>query len=423
MSRTTYIAIGTNILIMGRRVANLTCKWLTAPSTFFEPVPRRLGRDTLAEALKRGVAKTLEELWMDDPVWTGGLPSTLDYMLPEKPTDPEMRESASLWLFEENGAFGFPRNGLEAVGKVWEQHRFDCNFAFASGRVLRESSRGQTRSSIGPDGRANILGAGPLVFRCVEPFRKWVVSYDGEAFEGSVQRQIAREFAVYADAGPYVFPRTPISYEVELTMVTPAWVQDYRAEKMQAMSDKAKVDAGLMGYGYRIEQLFRGVGTLTLDGVRRDFKAVGSRIHRQSVRPMAAFRGHCWQSAVFPDGRAFGYIAYPLRPEESEEDRYNIGYLYQNGNMYPARARSIPFLRKILPRGDDVSVELETELGVTRIGGSTDLATFHLANQDVNGFNNQQSGARYRLDGMTAFGMIERSSPADTGTPTTPPAQ
>lgn len=367
---------------------------------------------------------------MDDHIWTAGLPSNLDYMLPEKPLDPEMRESASIWLFEESGAFGFPRNGLEAVGKVWENHRIDCNFAFADGRVLRESSRGPTRPSGGPDGRASVLGAGPLVFRCLEPFRRWAVSYDGGAFEGSVQQQIARRFAVYADAGPYSFPRTSLSYEVELTMVTPAWVQDYRTEKLDGMSDKERVDAGLMGYGYRIEQLFRGEGVLTLDGVKRDFKAVGSRIHRQSVRPMAAFRGHCWQSAVFPDGRAFGYIAYPLRPDEREEDRYNIGYFYQNGRMYPARAKSIPFLRKIMPRGDDVSVELVTELGVTKIGGSTELSTFHLGNQAVNGFNNQQGGVRYRLDGMTAFGMIERSSPADLcvieaygGAPATPPAR
>jgi hypothetical protein len=375
-------------------------------------------------------AKTPEEASMDDDIWTAGLPPTLDYMLPEKPLDPEMRESASLWLFEEGGAFGFPRHGIEAVGKVWESHRIDCNFAFADGRVLRESSRGETRPSMGPDGRANILGAGPLVFRCLEPFRRWAVSYDGEAFEGSVQQQIARQFAVYADAGPYSFPRTSLSYEVELTMVTPAWVQDYRTEKLDGMSEKERADAGLMGYGYRIEQLFRGQGVLTLDGVRRDFKAVGSRIHRQSVRPMAAFRGHCWQSAVFPDGRAFGYIAYPLRPGESEEDRYNIGYVYQNGKMYPACAKNIPFLRKIVPCGDDVSVELVTELGVTKIGGSTELATFHLGNQAVNGFNNQQGGVRYRLDGMTAFGMIERSSPADLckidaygGAPATPPAR
>lgn len=355
---------------------------------------------------------------MNDDTWSGGLPSELDFMISAKPADPEMRESASVWLFEESGAFGLPRNGLEALGSVWEKHRFDCNFALAGGRVLRESSRGATQSSLDSDGHSRVLAAGPMSFRCIEPFRKWAVSYSGAAYDGFVQQQIAREFAIYADAGPYAFPRTPISYEVELTMAAPAWIQDYRAEKLAGMSAKEKADAGSMGYGYRIEQLCRGTGILTLDGVTRNISVVGSRIHRQSVRPMAAFRGHCWQSAIFPDGRGFGYIAYPLRPGESENDRYNIGYLYQHGKMYCARARNIPFLRKIMPQGDDVSVELETELGVAKIGGVTDLCTFHLGNQGVNGFNNQQSGVRYTLDGVTAFGMIERSSPAELCTVT-----
>ncbi len=43
----------------------------------------------------------------------------------------------------------------------------------------------------------------------------------------------------------------------------------------------------------------------------------------------------------------------------------------------------------------------------------TELSTFHLGNARVNGFNNQQSGVRYTLDGMETFGMIERSSPAE----------
>lgn len=350
---------------------------------------------------------------MSDEQWTGGLPAELDYMMPTRPEDPEMRESASIWLFEENGAFAFPRNGIEAVGAVWENHRFDCNFAFADGRVLRESTRAPTLSAIGPEGRSDTLGTGPMSFRCIEPFRKWLVRYDGEAYVGSVQQQIARSFAIYADTARPDFPRVPVSYEVELTMAVPAWVQDYRVEKLAGMSEAEKADAGSMGYGYRVEQLFRGEGRLTLDGQTRDFKAIGSRIHRQSVRPMGAFRGHCWQSAVFPDGRAFGYIAYPLRPGESEADRYNIGYVYQDGRMYPAKATKIPFLRDIMARGDDVSLELESEAGVLKIGGTTELCTFHLANQGMHGFNNQQSGVRYTLDGMTAFGMIERSSPAE----------
>lgn len=345
--------------------------------------------------------------------WTGGLPPELDLMFPGRPDDPEMRESASLWLFEESGEFALPRNGIEAQGEVWERHRFDCNFAFPDGRVLRESRRAETRPSLGPDERAIVLGVGPFAFTCLEPFQRWRVEYSGEAYVGTVQQQITHAFAVYADAGPCDYARVPVAYEVELTMAAPAWVQDYRADLLSGMSEQQRTDAGLMGYGYRIEQLFRGEGTLTVDGQIRAFKAVGSRIHRQSVRPMAAFRGHCWQSCLLPDGRAFGYIAYPLREGESEAERYNIGYVVRDGRLYPAKARSIPFLRRIMPRGDDVSVEIVSELGVWQIGGSTELCTFHMGNPGTNGFNNQQSGVRYTYDGMAAFGMIERSSPAE----------
>ncbi len=351
---------------------------------------------------------------MTDDLWTGGLDPKCDYMFPTKPEDPEMRESASLWLFEESGEFGFPRIGVEAQGAVWENHRYDANFAFADGRVLRESTRAPALSPIGPDGEASVLGAGGLKFRCIEPFRKWAVSFDGAAYDGAVEQQIRSEFAVYADGdrnhGLEGRPRPPLSFEVEMTMVTPPWVQDYRPENLEGLSEKEKIDAGLMGFGYRIEHLFRGEGILRIDGQTRDFKALGSRIHRQSVRPMGEFRGHCWQSAVFPDGRAFGYIAYPPRADGST---YNEGYIYQDGKMHPARATKIPFLRNIMPRGDDVSVELESDLGVTRIEGRTTLCTFHMGNPGVNSLNNQQSGVRYTWDGMTTYGMIERSSPGD----------
>ncbi|MEY2942885.1 MAG: hypothetical protein RLY97_899 [Pseudomonadota bacterium] len=345
--------------------------------------------------------------------WTGGLPLELDFMFAGRPEDPEMRESASIWLFEENGAFALPRNGIEAQGAVWDNHRFDCNFALNDGRVLRESTRAATRSAMGHDGKADTLATGPFALSCIEPFHRWQLRYDGAAYVGDVQGQISRDFAIYAEGQPYDHPRVAVVYDVEITMAAPAWVQDYRVEKLMGMSAKERDDAGSMGYGYRIEQLFRATGTLTLDGQSRAFNAVGNRIHRQSVRPMGAFRGHCWQAALFPDGRGFGTIAYPLRDGEVETDRYNIGYVVENGVMYPAYSKNIPFLRNIMPRGDDVSFEMHSELGVWQIGGTTELATFHLGNPGVNGFNNQQSGVRYRLDGMAAFGMIERSSPAD----------
>jgi hypothetical protein len=348
---------------------------------------------------------------MADVDWYGGLEPDLDIsMLPGKPADPEMRESASIWLYEENGEFGFPRVGVEAVGSVWDTHRYDGNFAFRGGRILRTSTRGPTLSPKGPDGRNSILGAGGLKFQCVEPFRRWRVSFDDKVYDSRIEEQIRGNFRVFADSDVDAsLKQVPLKFDVELTMVTPAWTQDYRPEALAGMSEAERIDAGLMGYGWRIEHLFRGEGELTLDGSSRGFKCLGSRIHRQSVRPMGAFRGHCWQSAVFPDGRAFGYIAYPPREDGST---YNNGYVYQDGKMYPAKATKVPFLRNIMPEGDDVSLQLESALGVTRIDGVTTLATFHIGNPGVNSMNNQQSGVRYSWDGMTTYGMIERSSPA-----------
>lgn len=339
--------------------------------------------------------------------WAGGLEPELDgQILPGRPEDPEMRESASIWLFEENGAFAFPRIGLEAQGAVWDRHRYDGNFAFPDGRILRLSKRAPTLPS-----DTGVLGAGGLRFECLEPFRKWRVRLDDEAYDSRVEEQIAGRFRVFADSEvDPALRKVPVKFEVEIEMATPGWTQDLRPDKLAGMTEAERTDAGLMGFGWRVEHTYRGEGEFTIDGETRSFRAVGNRIHRQSVRPMGAFRGHCWQAAVFPDGRAFGYCAYPPREDGST---YNEGYIYQDGRMYAARATKVPFLRNVMPRGDDVSLELESELGTTRIEGVTTLGTFHVGNPGVNGMTNNQGGARYTWDEQTTYGMIERSSPAE----------
>lgn len=334
--------------------------------------------------------------------WAGGLGPQYDYMLTERPEDPEMRESASLWFFDDSGEIGLPRIGIEAQGLIWDQHRFDANIVFPDGRVLRESRRGATQPATDSEGKPSILQVDKLVFRCLEPFRKWRVSYDGEATDSTIENMIREQF----DTGK----RVSLRFEIEIEMAAPAWVQDNTPEKLATMTEQERIDAGLMGYGFRKEQLCTGSGWFELEGRRRELKGRGLRIHRQSVRPMAAFRGHCWQSAIFPNGNGFGYIAYPPLPGEDPEDTYNEGYVYQDGQWYPAKARKIPFLHKLQPRGDDVSVELESELGITRIGGSTALGIIKVGSPDTMGLTLQQGGALYSWDGQQAYGMIERSS-------------
>jgi hypothetical protein len=247
-----------------------------------------------------------------------------------------------------------------------------------------------------------VLAVDNLVFRVVEPFRKWVVSYDGEATDSTTELMIREKF----DTGK----RVHLRFEVTVEMAAPAWVQDNTPEKLATMTEQERTDAGLMGYGFRKEQLLLGEGWFELEGERRPLKGRGLRIHRQSVRPMGAFRGHCWQSAIFPDGRGFGYIAYPPLPGEDPSETYNEGYVYQDGQWYPARARKVPFLRQLRVRGDDVSLELESELGVTRIDGVSELTTIRVGNPGTMGLTLQQGGAKYTWAGQSAYGMIERSS-------------
>ncbi|MDR2856818.1 MAG: hypothetical protein LBV50_03110 [Novosphingobium sp.] len=346
---------------------------------------------------------------MDEAAWRGGLAEHYDYMLTERPEDPDMRESASVWVYEENGEFAFPRNGIEAVGAVWDTHRYDCNFAFADGRALFEVKMdGKTHSPIAPDGRAAILGAGGFAFRCVEPYREWRVTYEGNPIDTTTADMIAGT----VDPGK----RTSLRYELDITMVTPAWVQDNTPEALARMTGRERTDAGLMGFGYRMEHLFRARGTLWLDGRERRFNAVGNRIHRQSVRPLDAFRGHCWQAAVFPDGRAFGYIAYPPAEDGST---YNEGYIYQDGQWYPATATKIPWLKGMQVSGEDMSLELKSALGTTRIAAVGGLNTFKHGIAEMPGFALNQGGAKYTWDGQTAYGMVERSSWASQLNPAT----
>lgn len=336
---------------------------------------------------------------ISDTLMMGGLTPEHDLVFPAQPTDPDMRESTSMWLYEENGRFGFPRFGIEAEASSWNNRRVQGNFAMQGGRIMNGAGMGAAHSPFGPDGRPTILGAGPLACRCIQPFRKWVSTWDGTVVDGTVDQQITKSL----DPNN----RIPVKFDIELTMVAPAWVQDNSPGKVAQMSEADAIEAGNMGIGWRFEQLVRGQGTFTVDGTTHEFRATGLRIKRQSVRPLAGFRGHCWQSAGFPDGSGFGYIAYPPRPDGSQ---FNEGYLYQNGKMYPAKAIKIPWLRRIIAEGDDCSLELESELGITCITAVSALSTFRVGNPDIGGLNLHQGGVKYAWGSQTAYGMIERSS-------------
>jgi hypothetical protein len=208
--------------------------------------------------------------------------------------------------------------------------------------------------------------------------------------------------------------KVPLRYEAELTMAAPPNIQDIHPGTFFTWGKGKQRDAVSVGLGLRFEQMLLGEGELEVDGSRRSFRLVGSRIKRRSVRTDGLMlRGHCWQAAFFPDGRAFGYEARPVHDDGFEP--WNEGLIYQDGRMYRAHAVNPPWLSQIVEAGDDVSVELHSELGITRITGSSALSTFRVATHDLWGLNLHQGGARYSWDDQTAYGMIERSAPVGSG--------
>ena len=214
-----------------------------------------------------------------------------------------------------------------------------------------------------------------------------------------------------------------VQFEVEATLSAPPWIQGSLLPEARALLESS-VEGDLMG-GPRYEQLFRAAGSLRIAGEKqRTFTGSGLRIRRQGIRRLAEFRGHCWQSALFPSGRAFGYIAYPARDDGMPT--FNEGYIFDGeGELVPARVVEAPWLTKLAPLGEDASLVLETTRGSVRIEGEIVLSTIDIHHDDetraVEAMKKEQpkfpavnqAGVRYRWDGEETYGMLERSNPLD----------
>ena len=332
----------------------------------------------------------------------GGLPLDADLMLAEPPVPPFdwVREGTSYWVFDDAGGFAIPRVGIEAEPHSWDNRRYQANFALADGRVLQAMGRGAMRPIANARGLPAVMGAGPVTFECCEPFERWSVRYAGEVIDTDLDAML--NSAVDSSR------TTHLAYEFEARMAVPADVQDISPARFFTWGKGKQRDAASVGLGWRFQQLMTIEGEYTLDGKRHPFTATGNRVKRRSVRTDGLFlRGHCWMSAVFPDGRAFGFEVRPVHDDGHEP--WNEAFVYQDGRMHHGKVVRIPWLDAIIARDEDVAVEIETDLGTTRIAGRTQISTFRLASDVLWGLSLHQGSVRYEWDGQVAYGMIERS--------------
>jgi len=338
---------------------------------------------------------------------SGGLDAEREFVFASQPTKPEMRESVNAWIWDNGSEVGMPRIGVEAVGDQWDTHDIQFNLAYADGRVFNRWGNGKVHDAAGVDGRPHTLGAGPLSFEMIEPFRHWKMRFDGLVHTSTNADQITGRF-------PEGEPTVPVEIDIDIIAVVPPWENGAMlAEAKRVLEEQ---DEGALMGGPRYEQLSHAMGTVKVGDDRHRIDGGALRIRRQGIRRLGTFRGHAWQSAVFPSGRAFGYIVYPERDDGLPT--YNEGYVFEgDGELVPARVADAPWLRTLKSRGQDVAVVLETAKGTTRIEGESLLSCFMVmggVGPGTQGFPVlQQAITRFTWDGETANGMMERSMPSN----------
>jgi hypothetical protein len=328
---------------------------------------------------------------------TGGLDPELELFLTRQPREPEMRDSATLWVMDEAGVLALPRVTVDAIASHWDRPWLQLNMVHADGRTFRVWERCPSHSHIGRRGKPSVLGSGPLRLECEDPFHRWTMKFAGTATQSTVDAQIA---------GKQEGTPVKLMFSFEAEMAAPPWLMGgMTAEAARRMKDG---DAAVLMGGLRYEQLCRVTGTVSIGGENYHVRATGMRVRRQGIRRMATAIGHCQHSALFPSGRAFGAIAFT--PHKDGTQAFNEGFIIDgDGRKHAATVLEAPWMRRLVSSGESVPLVLRSDLGDIQIAGRTHLSTFdshlfEMADTSVL----QQGMVRYQWDGESTMGLMER---------------
>jgi hypothetical protein len=332
---------------------------------------------------------------------TGNMDPSVDEVALTPPS-PDFMEGTNVWLWDDDGRITLPRVAVDAMGAQWDdKHMVSVNLALPGGRVLVVRGSAPPLPAADAQGRPRVRGAGPLRFDCLEPFRRWLVTFDGLAGETTIEDQINNRFG-----GPGTVPEAtvPLRFEIEHTLTVAPWV-----------NGGYEFDGAILGTEHRIEQLGTAEGVVELDGESISLVGHGNRVHRKGKMARSDYSdwlGHVWMAAQFPSGRAFGIDQFHPRPDGSA--RYHEGFVYDGDELLPAKFDAAPWKTEWTPSGEDVSFTLRTKRGEHRITATTFVTTCNPVAQPPDGrkpFPSTQQGiVRYRWGEEEAYGMMERSS-------------
>ena len=274
------------------------------------------------------------------PDLSGGLPPEREDIRRTEPEMPFWSENLLFALYDPASDVGLWLH-LGTVPNDWTLWH-EMNYAFLPGDegVLSMWSYHRTV----PERRPG--GAG-MTFRCIEPFRRWHVSFDGYGLHTSNEAM---------QEGPArVGPTRRFVVDLEVESATPAW--DAHTAAGVETGRGSMHDQGWAKEHY--EQLYRARGTVVLGGDEIAFDGYGWRDHSQGPRggdTGAPWGGHVIIGTLYDSGRGWGLSRY-WTPDGliSLEGGWVAG---DDGVLHHAEVTEAPRLRELVMAGEELPIGL-----------------------------------------------------------------
>ena len=338
---------------------------------------------------------------MTQSQWTAGLDPNKEYSTQEQPTEPFWCENLLFAGNDPVSQIGFWLH-LGTVPNDWTMWEDRVLVTLPdNGGVLSMWAYHRTAPENRPAGSN-------LSFKCLEPFRRWQVTFDGFA-------QHIKTADMAAGLAPDSLKKK-LKIVLDVTCVTPVWDAQTSAHGAHGKGDMDNQSWAKEHY----EQLWRATGTVTVDGVDYPWNGGGWRDHSRGPRggnTADPWGGHFITGILMPSGRGAIMSSY-WRPD-GVINLEGAQITHADGTVHEAEVVEIPRLSELTLTGETITPKLKWDGGTANFTLTTEQSIWtSLQKRLAVGKDLEGPGLMYVLnfgtvewDGEQGLFYIERSDP------------
>lgn len=277
---------------------------------------------------------------MVDRDFSNGLPAEKESVVAERPTEPFWAENLLFSLYDPESDLGFwlHLGSVPNEWDMWEDRVLVC--LPGDEGVLSQWGYYRTPQEKKP-------GGPNLAFRCIEPFKRWKVTFDGFA-----------QHATNQEMQDGLIPeglRRRLIIDLDIECGTPVWDAHTSAHGSGGKGEMKSQSWASEHY----EQLYRASGQVRVGDTSYAFNGTGWRDHSRGPRGgenREPWGGHAIAGCLFPSGKAFIFSTY-WRPDGSISLE-GAAVVDGNGVFHEAEVLEPPRLSSLQLSGETLPVRL-----------------------------------------------------------------